>query len=448
MRPAAVVRLHLSARWGFPVVMLGTLLAIVALFVSVALLISGNALLGTLVALRVELEGFPALGAGLVLSLYSAGFVAGTLVIEPLVRRVGHIRAFAAFCALVTASALIFPLFVSVWGWTVLRVLVGFSMAGLTLVAESWVNGRATLQNRGRLLATYMVVFFLAAAAGQFLVATGDPGDYPLFSVAAILIAAAVVPLALTRALAPELHAVPRIRLRALATTVPLGVAGAIVAGTLDSAFGAAGPIFALRMGLGIGELALFLGVPVLVTMVLQWPVGWLSDRLPRSRVLLGAAGLALVASLAVPVLASISLVALIAAVSVFMALANSLYPMSLALTHDRLDASQVLSANATLLLAMGLGTIIGPLVGPTAMAAIGPSRLFLFTAAVLAVLLAAGLAIRLRRDVPLEQQRPSVVSVPPAATPVIAELDPRLEPAVFEQLHGGDAGGQATLTQ
>lgn len=418
--------------------MLATLFAIVALFASVALLICGNALLGTLVALRVELEGFAALGAGLVLSLYSAGFVVGTVVIEPLVRRVGHIRAFAAFAALASVCALTFPLFVSLWGWVVLRVVLGFAMAGLTLVAESWVNGRATLANRCRLLATYMVVFFLAAAAGQFLVAAGDPGDYPLFSVAAILLAAAVVPLALTRALAPELHPVPRIRLRALARAAPLAVVGALAAGTLASAFGAAGPIFALRTGLGIGELALFLGIPVLVTMALQWPLGMLSDRLPRSRVLLGAAGVALVASLAVPALAPVSLAALIAAVSVFMALANSLYPMSLALTHDRLEARQVLSANATLLLAMGLG-VIGPLVGPVAMALLGPPGLFLFTATVLVVLLVAGFALRLRREVPVAQQQPGVVSVPPAATALITELDPRLGREVFEELHGGE---------
>lgn len=432
----------------FPVGMVATLLAIVALFASVALLISGNALLGTLVALRVELEGFGALGAGLVLAVYSAGFVAGTLLIEPVVRRVGHIRAFAAFAALASVCALTFPLFVSVWGWVVLRVVLGFSLAGLTLVAESWVNGRATLENRGRLLATYMVVFFLAASAGQFLVAAGDPGDFPLFSIAAILLAAAVVPLALTRALAPELHPVPRIRLGALARSAPLGVAGAIAAGTVASAFGAAGPIFALRTGLEIGQVALFLGIPVLATMALQWPLGMLSDRLPRARVLLGAALAALVASLLVPVLAALSLVALIAAVSVFMALANSLYPMSLALTHDRLDASQVLSANATLLLAVGIGTVIGPLVGPAAMALLGPPGLFLFTAVVLALLLAAGFALRLRREVPVAAQQPSAVSAPPAATPLICELDPRLEPAVFEQRHGGEAGAPEAAQQ
>lgn len=415
------------------------ILPVIALFASLALLISGNGLLGTLVAIRLDIEAFGATGTGMVLAIYSAGFVAGTLVLERVVRRVGHIRAFAAFCALVSVCALIFPLFISVWVWALLRILIGFSMAALTLTAESWVNGRATLQNRGRLLATYMIVFFMAASAGQFLIAAGNPANFHLFSIAAILIAAAVIPLSLTRSLAPELHDVPRIQLRTLAREVPLGVAGAVAAGMVASAFGTAGPIFAVRTGLQTNELALFLGTPVLVTMVMQWPIGWLSDRLPRHQVLLGAAILALGASLLVPLLTTFSLVALIAAVSAFMALANSLYPISLALIHDRLESGQVLPANATLLLAMGIGTIFGPLIGPVAMEVLGPPGLFVFISLVLTVLLLTGFLLRLRETLPVGEQQPGVFTVPPATTPVIAELDPRVEDEVFEELHSGN---------
>lgn len=424
------------------------LVHVVALFASMALLIAGNGLLATLLSVRLELENFSTPGIATVLAIYSLGFIAGSLWLDRVIHRVGHIRAFAAFAALYSACILAFPLQVSLPGWIVLRVLTGACIAGLTLVMESWLNGHATVASRGRLLAIYMVIFYLAATAGQLLFALADPADLLLFSLAGILVALAVIPLALTRSAAPEITPAPRLPLRALARQAPLGVAAAFAAGIVTSAFAGVGPIYAVRLGLAPEAIALFMAAPVLASMLVQAPVGWLSDRLPRKAVLSAVALLALASALAVPLLEERPLWLLGGAIALHAALASVLYPISLAITHDALDAHHVIPANATLLLALGLGTVIGPLAAPTAMAAAGPAGLFLFIGATL-LLLALVLAMlqRRQRGVPVADQVHGVVSVPPGATPQAGEMDPRAGPEDFEAVHHGlveaDAGSR-----
>lgn len=414
-----------------------TVVRVIALFASMALLIAGNALLGTLLSVRLEIERFATASIAVVLSIYSLGFIIGTLWLDRVIHRVGHIRAFAAFAALYSACILSFPLHISVPGWVVLRVLTGFCIAGLTLVMESWLNGRATVENRGRLLAVYMVIFYLAAACGQLLLRAGDPTRLALFSVAGILVALAVIPLALTRETAPEILPAPRLKLRELARHAPLGVVVAFTAGVITSAFSGAGPIYALRIGLAPETIALFMAGPIVASMLIQAPVGWVSDRLPRKSVLGVTAFLALATALVVPLAGTLSYGLLATAIALHVALASLLYPMSLALTHDALDAHHVIPANATLLLALGLGTVLGPLAAPLAMAVFGPAGLFFFIAGALALLVLLLVVLNGRQaTVPVPEQTHGVVAMPLGASPLATELDPRADPEDFEALH------------
>lgn len=414
-----------------------TLVRVVALFASMALLIAGNGLLSTLLSVRLELERFSTASIAVVLSIYSLGFIAGSLWLDRVIHRVGHIRSFAAFAALYSACILAFPLHVSVPGWIVLRVLTGFCIAGLTLVMESWLNGRATLENRGRLLATYMLVFFMAAACGQLLLRLGNPAQLPLFSLAGILVALAVIPLALTRESAPEILPAPRMRLGELARHAPLGVAAAFTAGMVTSAFSGAGPIYAVRIGLPAETIAFFMALPIVASMLVQAPVGWLSDRLPRQSVLGVTVLAALATAVAVPLAGQRAYGLLATAIALHVALASVLYPMSLAITHDALDAHHVIPANATLLLALGLGTVIGPLAAPVAMALLGPSGLFVFIAGALGLLVLLLFAVQRRQPaVAVSAQTHGLVVLPPGASPQATELDPRADPGDFAALH------------
>ena len=164
------------------------LLPLTALLASVALLLGGNGLLGTLLAMRSQAEGWGERTTGLVMSGYFVGFFLGTFTAPPLIRRVGHIRAFAFHAALAAAAVLVYPLWREPVGWMLLRVVTGVSLVGLCTVIESWLNAQAAPEHRSRVFGVYMVVSLLALAAGQLLLDLQPPRSPVLFSVVAILL--------------------------------------------------------------------------------------------------------------------------------------------------------------------------------------------------------------------------------------------------------------------
>jgi len=406
--------------------LLGAILGIIALFSSLALLVVGNAMLGTIAALRLEIDGYEAGIIGLVLALTALGFVLGSVYAIRVVQRVGHIRAFAVFAAGAAAAALAHPLHISVAGWMVFRLVLGFCIAGSMLVTESWINGHATAQTRGALLATYMVLFFLAASSGQFLVALGDPGLPYLFVVAGILIILSLVPVSLTLSSPPETERTERLGVGVLWRRSELGLAGAAVSGVVLGAFGTVGPVFAYEMGLDVEEVAAFMGFTILAAMVLQWPMGYLSDYLPRRLVIVTVSGAAAAAALLTVAFGHRSVLHLYGGVAVFYSLASCVYPLCLALTHDMLSKAQIVPASSTLLLAKGIGSVAGPVIGGAAMSLIGPPALLLFLAAALGVLPLLALHSFAREKAPKVREQTHCVGVAPVSTEAILILDPR----------------------
>lgn len=408
--------------------MLHTVISVSALFLSLALLTGGNTMLGTLLGLRLELEGYTAARTGLILTFHSIGFVLGSLHTERIIRRVGHIRAFAVFGALASTAILIHPMYVQTDLWIVLRLVVGFCVAGLLLIVESWVNGVATAQTRGTLLGIYLILFYLAAASGQLMVGLGSAGDFYLFNVAAILVALSLIPLSLTRSVAPQLPEADRVSIREVFDRAPLAVIAALMSGVAISAFNSMGPVYASRIGLGISQISLFMGISVLSAMLFQWPVGRLSDQLPRNRVILAlsVAGLSMAAIAALSGDRSVG--ALFVSAACFVGCTACIYPLSLALAHDQMNREQIVGTNAALLLAFGLGTIAGPLGGSILIWLFGPSGLFLFTAfASGALALVASHYWQSQTQVPVQEQE-QFVAVAPIATAALMELDPRDE--------------------
>jgi MFS family permease len=403
-------------------------IAIVALFASLVLLVLGNSSLGTVAALRLEIEGFEPGSIGLVLALTALGFVLGSLHGIRVVQRVGHIRAFAVFASIAAAATLMHPLHVSVPGWMLFRLVLGFCIAGLMLVIESWINSHATKQTRGALLATYMVLFFLAASSGQFIVMLGDPGLHPLFVVAAIFFILSLVPISLTRLTPPTLESAGRLPFGALWSRSELGLAGAAVSGVLLGAFGAVGPVYGYEMGLEVDQIAAFMGISILAAMVVQWPMGLISDYLPRRVVIVSVAGAAAALALFTAAFGQRSWLHLYGGVASFYALASCIYPLCLALSHDTLDKHQIVPGSATLLLANGIGGVAGPVIGGAAISLFGPASLFLFLAAALGLLLLLALHSFAREKAPGVREQSHCVGVAPVSTPVIMELDPRQE--------------------
>jgi MFS family permease len=408
--------------------LLRSVLSILALFLSMVLLTSGNTMLGTLLALRLEIEGYTAARTGLILAFYPVGFVLGSLYSIRIIRRVGHIRAFSVFGAVACAAILLHPMHVDTDLWLALRLLVGFCVAGLLLIVESWVNAVATAQTRGTLLAVYLVLFYLAASGGQLLIGLGDAAQYPLYSLAAILVALSLVPLSLTQSVAPQLPEAERVGVREIFARAPLAVTGSLLSGVAMAAFSSMGPIYASRVGLDTSKLSLFMSMGVISAMLFQWPVGKLSDHFPRSRVILVLGLSAMAAAGLVAFWGDTSIITLFGSVALFVGFASSLYPVSLALAHDQMHRDQIVGTNATLLLAFGVGTIGGPLGGSLAMWAIGPAGLFMFATVVMGLLaITASYYWRSTPQVSVQDQE-NFVAVGPVSTPALMELDPRDE--------------------
>ncbi|MCS5561748.1 MAG: MFS transporter, partial [Marinobacter nauticus] len=225
-----------------------------ALILSIVLLVSGNAFLMTLLGIRLSIEEISPDVIGWVLVCYSIGFVLGTLYVHKIIGRVGHIRAFAVFAAMAAVTALMYPMAISMVFWAVLRVLSGFSIAGVLVVIESWFSSRATNANRGALFAVYQIVFYLSAAGGQLIVNVGDPANFLPFSLAAMLLTLALIPLSLTRMEAPVIEQASRMSVFKLARESFSGVAGALICGVMIGGFYALGPVYATLVGLDVAR--------------------------------------------------------------------------------------------------------------------------------------------------------------------------------------------------
>lgn len=418
--------------------MTGVIISLLALFASLALLIAGSAMLGTLVPLRLADMQVSGIALGIVLASYSVGFVLGATHAGQVIRNVGHIRAFAAFAAIACAVTLLHPMYISMASWALLRGLMGFCLAGLMMVTESWINDRATSESRGKLLGFYTINFYLASAAGQLLIGIVDPAAASAFSMVAILVVLSLVPLSLTRGLVPMAPVSgDSMAIRRLARQAPAGVTGVLVAGIVLSAFLALGPLYARRQGLDTLALSQYMAVSVAAAVLLQWPAGWLSDRVGRLPVLLGLLLSGALSALLMLLLGGVSFAAMFIFTALFFAVATALYPVAVALANDQLPNEELLGACGGLLRLYGLGTVIGPLLAAWAMGWFGAGALF---ALIALVMLLAALAVQYRfravDTVPLAEQG-DYAPVVPVSSPVIVEIDPRNEE--FSAHHDGE---------
>lgn len=406
-----------------------TIFSLSALIFSVMLLVMGNTFLSTLLGLRLSLEGIDPAVIGWVLVGFSIGSILGSIYSKNIIERVGHIRSFAVFAATMAVVALLHPLFVSPVVWAILRAISGLSMAGLMVVIESWFSTRANNENRGKLFGIYQIVVYLAAASGQMLIATANPASLRPFSIAAILLTIALIPLALTRMSAPSIERVERLPFKTLFKLSPLALIAAPVSALVSSAFSAMGPVYAHLIGLEISEIAIFMAAPVLAAMFFAWPIGRLSDMFRRQVILLllaiAAAGCSIVAAL----YGGSNLLLLFVMVECVIGFTAAIYPIAVALVNDRLHQHQIVAASGGLLLSHGLGSIFGPVLGSSAISLIGPNGLFLFTGSILALLTLFTLWRIIRfPSIPPKEQEPFVTSMPVSDVSILNELDPRNE--------------------
>ena len=348
-----------------------------ALLLGFGILMLGDGLQGTLLAVRADLEGFSATLTGLVMSTFYLGFLIGSIMTPGITVKVGHIRVFAAFAALSSAAILVHALVVSVPVWMAMRLVSGFCFAGLYIVAESWLNDRATNATRGKLLSMYMVITYIGVGCGQLLLNLADPLAFELFILTSILISIAVVPLLLSAGSPPTFHDSVRISLLELFRVTPLGIVSMFTVGMVTATFFALGPVYAQRIGLNIRDVSYFMTAAVIGTVLLQGPIGALSDRFDRRTVLTIVTLLTAVSAIICVPAEEVSRLALFSAIALFGGLAFPLYSICIAYTNDHLEPKQMIAASGALVLVGGLGAVAGPLLFAFIMDKFGHQALF-----------------------------------------------------------------------
>ena len=388
----------------------------------------GNGLLTTLLGLRMGIEGFPTEVVGLVMSGYFAGQMIGARLIPRIIERVGHIRTFAASAALLAASGLGHVLLVFPVAWGVLRVITGTCMAGLIMTSESWTNERATKATRGKILAIYMITIYFAIALGQLLLNTGDPGGFELFVLAGVLLTLGVLPVTLTRSVAPASEERSRLGIRELWAVTPLGLTGVAGAGLVNSSFYGMGPIFAQDIGLDVAGVSTFMGVTIFAGLLMQWPVGWISDRFDRRTVLTGVFFGVTLASLAIIPAVAISPLALFTFVALYGGLSFTVYSISISHANDFIAPGDLVKATGSYVLIYGTGAVVGPFTASALMAWIGPEGLFVYAAAINLLLGSFALYRMTRREARPNEEQGAFVALP-TTSPVAQTLDPRVDP-------------------
>jgi MFS family permease len=390
-----------------------------------ALLSAANGALFALIGLRLSADGVPSTTIGLVMSAYFVGLLAGSLSSDHIITRVGHIRAFAVFAAAAAITVLLLAMTEALALWAVLRAVAGYCMAGLFMTMESWLNHRAANEIRGRTFAVYAVTSGAAVAAGPLLLNLGDPHDFELFSLMAILYAAALLPVALTRTGNPEMARRQRLGLKRLFTISPLGVVGCLTAGLVNSSFYGMGAVYGQSVGLSSGAVSAFITITLVGGLLAQFPVGMFSDRWDRRHLMLYLTVAAAVAAAAIATFGVRAFIPLAVLGFVMDAMAHPLYGLSVAQTNDYVARDEFVPAAGGLLLAYSIGASVGPTASSLAIAALGPAGLFAFIAVILFALAAFTLH-RMRRRVakPVADQGEFVTM--PQTTAVAAELDPR----------------------
>ena len=398
--------------------MLSVLRSSWALLLGMMLLMLGNGMQGSLLGIRGGIERMETFQLSIVMSCYFVGFLFGSRMVPDMLRRVGHVRVFAALGSLISAVLILYAVAPNWIAWSLMRVVVGFSFSGVYITAESWLNNASTNETRGQALSLYLIVQMVGIIAAQALLNAGDPSGYILFIIPSILVSLAFTPILLSVTAAPSFETTHPLSFRALYDASPLGCVGMFILGGIFSAQFGMAAVWGTRAGLSVRDITIFISGIYVGGLVAQYPIGWLSDRMDRRTVILwlcvaGAAGLM------VPVIFAVPFWALCLVGAVGGGVSNPLYSLLLAYVNDYLDKSSMAGASAGLLFINGLGAISGPVITGWIMGLIGPRGFFLFMSVLFAAL-AVYAAWRMTQRRQTARATASFTAVSPSATAVV----------------------------
>jgi Arabinose efflux permease len=400
--------------------MLKVLASTWALLLGLMLLMLGNGMQGTLLGIRGAIEDFSTTQMSIVMSCYFIGFLFGSRMAPEMIRRVGHVRVFAALGSMISAVLILYAAWPNWMAWALMRVLIGFSFSGVYITAESWLNNASTNETRGQALSLYLIVQMIGIIAAQVLLNFADPSGYILFVIPSVLVSLAFTPILLSVSPAPAFDSTRPLSFRRLYQASPLGCVGMFLLGGIFSAQFGMVSVWGTQAGLSIRDLSIFVASIYVGGLFLQFPIGWLSDRMDRRRLILGLAGAGAVV-LILPVIFDLPFLLLIPIGALMGGISNPLYSLLLAYVNDYLEKSDMAAASAGLIFINGLGAISGPIITGWIMGAMGPSGFFLFMAVIFALL--AGYALwRMTRRRRTPEAHGSYTALSPTASVITVE--------------------------
>ncbi len=406
-----------------------------ALLLGILLLMVGNGVQGTLLGIRGGIEGFSTFEMSVVMAGYFAGFLGGSRMTPWMIRRVGHVRVFAALGSFISAVLILYPTIAEPWAWAILRVIIGFSFSGVYVTAESWLNNAASNENRGKALSLYLIVQMLGIITAQGILVLGDPSGFVLFVIPSVLVSIAFAPILLSVNPTPAFETTKGMSLRELFHISPLGCVGVLVLGGVFSAQFGMAAVFGTQAGLSVAEISLFVAMFYIGGLVLQYPIGWISDRMDRRILIIAVSGVGGVGA-ALPLLGLGGYEMLLVAAFFLGGSTNPLYGLLIAYTNDFLEPDDMPAASAGLIFINGMGAIAGPVVTGWVMGVVGPQGFFLYIGILLIMLVAYGFWRMSRRASRPVAEQGAFVDVAPQASVVAADMVPE---AALEG-HGGES--------
>lgn len=393
-----------------------------ALLLGMGLLMIGNGMQGTLLGIRGEIEDFSTLEMSIIISAYFVGFLGGSKMAPDLIRRVGHVRVFAALASMISAVMILYPTLTDPWVWTAGRVLIGFCFSAVYVTAESWLNNAATNETRGQALSAYMIVQTLGIVIAQGLLLTADPSGYVLFVIPSILVSIAITPILLSISPTPAFDRTQSTKLTDLWRFSPLGFVGMFLLGGVFAAQFGMASVYGGMAGLSVAEISLFVSMFFIGAVLTQFPIGWISDRMDRRVLIIIVSAFGALGTVIGALWGEIYMMLLVSAF-IMGGTANPLYSLLIAHTNDFLEPDDMAGASGGLLFVNGLGAIAGPLITGWAMETIGPSGFFIFCFFLFAGLVAYGLYRATQRSGVAVEDTGSFVAISPSSGAVAVEV-------------------------
>jgi len=362
---------------------------LIPLLIAAGILLGGNGLQGTLIALRGAQEGFSPSVIGFTGTAYFGGFLLGCVFITRILNAVGYVRSFSALAAVASAATLILVLVIDPVAWSVMRFASGFCFAGLFTVMESWMNSSVQNHDRARVLALYRMVDIGSVTGAQFLIPVFGADGFAIFAIMSIMITLSLVPVSLADRSNPTPPQDVKLDLRRVWSISPLGSIGCVAVGLTNSAFRTLSPVYAEQIGMTVTDVVTFVSIGIIGGAMIQYPLGHFSDLWDRRRVLLVTTCGAMFAALAIVFLAGTDPTINFILVFIFGSFAMPLYSLSAAHANDRAGKGEFVLVNAALMMFYSFGAICGPLLASLFMQSFGPASLFVFCATVYTVFIA-----------------------------------------------------------